>query len=84
MSDMERFSVLLRCTENTDYREIVNEVIEYKERLAVAGEVLMSISKEEREQAIERSRRIAQNDYESDLATMEINLRAAAKEGTKA
>jgi hypothetical protein len=36
----------------------------------VAGEVLMSISKDERERAIFRSRRIAQADRESDMATM--------------
>ena len=43
MTDMERFSVFLRYAENPDYREIVNKVIESKEGLAVAGELLMSI-----------------------------------------
>jgi hypothetical protein len=37
----------------------------------VAGEVLMSISKDERERAIFRSRRIAQADRESDMKTSE-------------
>jgi len=69
MTDMERFSVFLRYAENLDYRDIVNRVIESKEGLAVAGEVLMSISKDERERAIFRSRRIALADQESNIIT---------------
>jgi hypothetical protein len=46
----------------------------------VAGEVLMSISKDERERAIFRSRRIAQADRESDMATSErIGIKTVAK-----
>ena len=73
MTDMERFSVFLRYAENPDYRDIVNRVIESKEGLAVAGEVLMSISKDERERAIFRSRRIALADQESNKITAEKN-----------
>ena len=69
MTDMERFSVFLRYAENPDYREIVNKVIESKEGLAVAGELLMSISKDERERAIFRNRRIAIADQESNMIT---------------
>ena len=73
MTDMERFSVFLRYAENPDYREIVNKVIESREGLVVAGELLMSISKDERERAIFRSRRIAQADYESNMAQVLLN-----------
>ena len=69
MTDMERFSVFLRYAENPDYREIVNKVIETREGLAVAGELLMSISKDERERAIFRNRRIALADQESNMIT---------------
>jgi hypothetical protein len=69
MTDMERFSVFLRYAENPDYREIVNRVIESREGLAVAGELLMSISKDERERAIFRNRRIAIADQESNMIT---------------
>ena len=79
MTDMERISVFLRYAENPDYRDIVNRVIESKEGLAVAGEVLMSISKDEREQAIFRSRRIALADQESNRVTAERNLALAEK-----
>ena len=79
MTDLERFSVFLRYAENPDYRDIVNRVIESKEGLAVAGEVLMSISKDERERAIFRSRRIALADQESNRVTAERNLAIAEK-----
>ena len=54
----------------------------------MAGEVLMSISKDEREKAIFRSRRIALADQESNRVTaernMKIALEKAEKEGKKA
>jgi predicted transposase/invertase (TIGR01784 family) len=75
MTDMERFSVFLRYAENLEYRDVVNRVIESKEGLAVAGEVLMSISKDERERAIFRSRRIALADQESNRITLVQNTR---------
>ena len=43
----------------------------------MAGEVLMSISKDERERAIFRNRRIALANYESDMVTAERIGRAA-------
>ena len=76
MTDMERISVFLRYAENPDYRDVVNKVIESKEGLAMAGEVLMSISKDEREQAIFRSRRIYQADQESNRVTADKRSRA--------
>jgi len=84
MTDMERFSVFLRYAENPDYRDIVNRVIESKEGLAVAGEVLMSISKDERERAIFRSRRIALADQESNRVTAERNMKVALAKAEKA
>ena len=69
MTDMERFSVFLRYAGEPDCREIVNKVLASKEELAVAGDLLMGISKDERERAIFRSRLMYQNDLESNLAT---------------
>jgi cytochrome c-type biogenesis protein CcmH/NrfG len=83
MTDMEKFSVFLRYAENPDHREIVNRVIESKEGLAVAGEVLMSVSKDEREKAIFRSRRMALADQESNRITAERNLKTALLEAEK-
>ena len=79
MTDMERISVFLRYAENPDYRDVVNRVIESKEGLTVAGEVLMEISNDEREKAIFRSRRIYQADQESNRITAERNRIAAEK-----
>ena len=53
------------------YRETVNKVIASKEELQKAGELLMSISQDERERAVFRSRRMYQTDLQSDLATAE-------------
>jgi len=80
MTNMERFAVFLKYAGNLDYREIVNKIIESKEGLAVAGELLMTVSKDERERAIFRSRRIALADRESDRVTSE---RIGRKEGRK-
>jgi predicted transposase/invertase (TIGR01784 family) len=71
MSDMECLSVFLRYADNPDYRDTVNRVIEAREALAVAGEILMSVSKDEHERAILHSRRMAQMDVESNLLTAE-------------
>ena len=83
MTDMEKFSIFLRYAENPDYRKIVNKVIESKEGLSVAGEVLMNISNDEREKAIFRSRRIAMADRESNRITAERNLKIAMAESEK-
>ena len=80
MTDMERFSVFLRYAENPDYREIVNKVIESREGLSVAGELLMSISKDERERAIFRNRRIAIADRESNMAQVMLNAKREVDE----
>jgi hypothetical protein len=66
----------LKYAPNPDYRDVVNRVIETKEGLAVAGEVLMSISKDERERAVFRNRRIALADREPDRVSAERIERA--------
>jgi len=47
----------------------------------MAGELLMSISQDERERAIFRSRRMAQTDMDSNLATAEDRGRREGKLG---
>ena len=71
MTDLEKWAVFLRYANVPKYREIVNKVIESKEVLQVAGNLLMSISQDERERAVFRSRRMFQTDRESDIATAE-------------
>ena len=69
MTNMEKIAIFLRYADSPNYRGIVNRIIETEEGLTVAGEVLMSISQDEREKAIFRNRRIALMNYESDMAT---------------
>jgi predicted transposase/invertase (TIGR01784 family) len=68
---MEKWAVFFRYANIPEYREIVNKVIESKEVLQMAGNLLMSVSQSEQEQAIFRSRRMYQSDQKSNLATAE-------------
>ncbi len=71
MTDLEKWSVFFQYADAPAYRDTVNKVIESKEVLQMAGELLMSISQDERERAVFRSRRTYQTDRESDMATAE-------------
>ena len=71
MTDLEKWAVFFRYASEPNYRETVNEVIATKEVLQMAGNRLMSISQDERERAVFRSRRMYQTDLQSDLATAE-------------
>jgi predicted transposase/invertase (TIGR01784 family) len=71
MTDLEKWAVFFQYANEPAQREAVNKVIESKEVLQMAGELLMSISQDERERAVFRSRRMYQTDRESDIATAE-------------
>jgi len=51
MTALERWAVFFRYTPDKDKRELVNEIIESEEGIAMAGQVLLHISKDERERA---------------------------------
>jgi hypothetical protein len=67
MTDIERFSMFLRYAESVEHRDLVNRIIESKEGLAVASELLMSISTNEDEKARFRSQRMYQMDQQSNM-----------------
>ena len=71
MTDLEKWAVFFQYASDPIHRETVNEVIASKEVLQMAGDRLMSISQDERERAVFRSRRMYQTDLQSDLATAE-------------
>jgi predicted transposase/invertase (TIGR01784 family) len=71
MTDLEKWAVFLEYADIPTQREKVNKIIESKEALQMAGELLMSISQDERERAVFRSRRMYQTDMDSNLATAE-------------
>jgi len=79
MTDLEKWAVFFRYANEPNQRETVNKVIESKEVLKMAGNVLMSISQDERERAVFRSRRMYQTDYQSDIATAEDRGRAEGR-----
>ena len=83
MTGLEKWSVFFRYAPDPKHREIVNKVIESEEVLQVAGNLLMSISQNERERAIYRSRRKFQTDMQSNLATAEDNGRAEGRMAEK-
>ena len=71
MADLEKWAIFFRYANDGNYREKVNEIIKSKEALQMAGELLMSISQDERDRAVFRSRRMYQTDLQSNLATAE-------------
>ena len=71
MTDLEKWAVFFQYASEPAARKTVNEVIASKEELQMAGDLLMSISKDERERAVFRSRRMYQTDLASDFATAE-------------
>ena len=75
MTDLEKWAVFFRYADVPEYRETVNRIIESKEVLQVAGNLLMSVSKNEKERAIFRSRRIFQTDQQSNIATAEYRAK---------
>ena len=84
MTDLEKWSIFLRFASDASERETVNKVIESKEALQMASELLMSISKDENERAIFRARKKARMDRASDLATaQEIGERRGIEIGER-
>ena len=79
MENLEKWALFLRYANVPRYRGIVNKIIASKEEIEMAGNLLMSISKDERERAVFRSRRIYRTDHESDLATAWDNGRNAGR-----
>ncbi|GHV40735.1 hypothetical protein FACS1894187_21910 [Synergistales bacterium] len=69
MTDLEKWALFLQYANIPEYREAVNKVIDSKEVLQMAGSLLMGVSKDERERAVYRSRRMYQTDMQSNIAT---------------
>jgi predicted transposase/invertase (TIGR01784 family) len=67
MNATERWGTFFQCLPDKSKRGIINEIIAQEEGIAMASEVLISISKDEREQAWLRSREKYILDTQSDL-----------------
>ncbi|GHV90017.1 hypothetical protein AGMMS50268_05200 [Spirochaetia bacterium] len=52
MSSAERWSVFFRYVTDRGKRELINEIVEYEEGIAMASEVLLTVSRDEAERAV--------------------------------
>ena len=68
---MEVWTVFFGCANRPEHREFMEELFKRNREVGMAGKLLKSISKDERERAIFRSRRMFQTDLESNLITVE-------------
>ena len=75
MTALERWAVFFRYTPDKDKRELVNKIIEIEEGIAMAGQVLLHISKDERE----RARLTSEYKFAVDLQSKEVEARRAEK-----
>jgi len=71
MTELEKWSVFLEYADKPSQRERVNKIIESKEALQMAGDLLMNISRDENERAKYLSQKKWQTDMDSNLATVE-------------
>ena len=75
MSDIEQWVVFYALANKPKYKGIIDEIAKTKEGIAVATEVLQSISQNPDERARYRSRRIWQRDREHDEAVARNEVR---------
>jgi len=73
MTALERWAVFFRYTPDKSKRELVNEIIKVEEGIAMAGQVLLNISKDERE----RARLTSEYKYAVDLQSKTVDARRA-------
>ena len=71
LTPFEKWSLFFKYAPDPVYREQINAIIRDTERIGMAATLLQEISKDERERAIQRSRRMAETDRISDLLTSE-------------
>ena len=76
MTALERWAVFFRYTPDKDKRELVNEIIEIEEGIAMAGQVLLHISKDERERARLTSEYKFSVDLQSKMVDTERRVRS--------
>jgi Fe2+ transport system protein B len=80
MNGTERWAFYFRYIRDKGKREKINEIIKYEEGIEMATEVLMTISRDEIEQARLRSELKYELDTQSRIAYAENRLRQAQEE----
>jgi len=71
MTPIEKWSLFLKFAEDPVQRKLINDIINDKQEISMAAGLLQEISKDERERAILRSRRMAETDRISEILTAE-------------
>jgi predicted transposase/invertase (TIGR01784 family) len=71
LSALEQWCIFLHFAADAKRRDVVNKVIAERKEIAMAGQLLMEISQDERERAKFRSRRMYETDMISDRLTAE-------------
>jgi len=71
LTAQEKWSIFLQFAQDPAHRNLINDIINDKEEVAMAAALLQEISKDEHERARLRSRRMYETDRYSDLATAE-------------
>jgi len=69
LTPLELWSLFFRFAPDPEHRELVNNVINQNKEIGMAATLLMEISQDEHERAKFRSRRKAETDRYSDIAT---------------
>jgi predicted transposase/invertase (TIGR01784 family) len=82
MSSMEKWAIFLQYADKPEQRKLVEQIAESKGEIKMALNTLIHVSQDERERAINRSRRMWQTDYESNMNTArETGFIAGCAEG---
>jgi len=71
LSAQEKWSLFLQFAQDPVHRDKINDIIKESKEIGMAATLLQEISRDERERAILRSRRMYETDKESDRLTSE-------------
>ncbi|MDR0311563.1 MAG: Rpn family recombination-promoting nuclease/putative transposase [Acidobacteriota bacterium] len=80
LTPLEMWTLFFGYAHRPKYRKVIDAIFKKKKEVDMAGTLLKSISKDERERAVLRSRRMFQTDMESNRITVE---RRGEKRGEK-
>jgi predicted transposase YdaD len=76
MSAAERWAYYFRHLTDRGKREKINEIIKYEEGIAMASEVLITISRDE----VERARLLSEYKYEVDMQSHIVNAKREGRQ----
>ena len=71
MTALERWAIFFRYTPDKEKRELINEIIKAEEGIAMGAQVLLTISRDERE----RARLTSEYKYAVDLQSKMVDAR---------